>query len=237
MIEETEKTQWNRWLDDFPKLEEVKVDRCFRPREFVELKETQLHLYSDASRQGYASVAYFHLKDTSNQIHCAFAMGKASLASLREISVQRLELTAAVISVRLSKIIPEKLDMVIQRVYYWIDSILVLKCISNERFHSFQSNRLTVIHNGSSLSEWNYVNRDDNPADHGSRGLKLDAMLKNYRWLKGPKFLWETESHWPRMIEIPTLRDGDPEIRKEAQIYAAAVKNDVLESLAYSYPS
>ena len=42
----------------------------------------------------------------------------------------------------------------------------VLKCINNEskRFHTFESNRLTVIHNGSSHSEWHYVNRDNNPA-------------------------------------------------------------------------
>ena len=54
------------------------------------------------------SVAYFHLKDTSTQIHCAFAMGKARLASLREILVSRLELTASVISVRRSNIILAK---------------------------------------------------------------------------------------------------------------------------------
>ena len=234
LIEETEKTQWNRWLDDLPKLEEVKVDRCFRPGEFGEVKETQLHLFSDASRQGYASVAYLRFKDTSNQVHCSFVMGKARLAPLREISIPRLELTAAVISVRLSKIIREELDIVIQRLCYWTDSMSVLKCIRNEskRFHTFESNRLTVIHNGSSLSEWHYVNRDDNPADDGSKGLKLDAMLKNNRWLKGPRFLWETESHWPGMIQIPALKDGDPEVRKEAQIYAATVQNDVLESLA-----
>ena len=45
LIEETEKTQWNRWLDDLPKLEEIKVDRCFRPREFVEVKETITPLF------------------------------------------------------------------------------------------------------------------------------------------------------------------------------------------------
>ena len=39
------------------------------------------------------------------------------------------------------------------------------------------------------------------------------------------------------MIEIPTMRDGDPEARKEAQVYAAGVHNDILESLAYSYPT
>lgn len=115
----------------------------------------------------------------------------------------------------------------------------MLKCINNEskRFHTFESNRLTVIHNGSSPSEWHYVNRDDNPADDSSKGLKLDAMLKNNRWLKGPKFLWKDESHWPKLIEVPTLKDDDPEVRKEAQIYTAAVHNNVLEFVVSRYSS
>ena len=70
---------------------------------------------------------------------------------------------------------------------------------------TFESNRLTVIHDGSSPSEWHYVNRDDNPADDGSKGLKLDVMLNNDRWLKGPKFLWQDESHWPGSIETLAL--------------------------------
>ena len=93
--------------------------------------------------------------------------------------------------------------MKIDRVCYWSQSTSVLKCIENE------SNRLTVILNRSKPSAWRYVNRDDNPADHGSKGLKMDTMLRNDRWLKGPKFLWEDESHWPKMIKIPVLKDDD----------------------------
>ena len=180
LIREAEKIQWRRWLDDLPKLQEVQVDRCFRPREFGEVREVQLHLFSDASRQGYASVAYLRAKDENSQIHCAFVMGKARLAPVREISIPRLELTAAVISVKLSKIIREELDVNFQKVFYWTDSMSVLKCINNEskRFHTFESNGLTVIHKGSSHSEWHYVNRDNNSADDGSKGLKLDDMLK-----------------------------------------------------------
>ena len=127
--------------------------------------------------------------------------------------------------------------MTIDQVHYWTDSTSVLKCINNEskRFHTFESNRLTVIHNGSKPSEWKYVNRDDNPADDGSKGLKRDAMLKNDRWLKGPKFLWENESHWPKMIEIPVLEDGDPEVRKEGQIYVATLQSNVLDDLISYY--
>ena len=78
-------------------------------------------------------------------------MGKARLVPVRDISILRLELTEAVISVRLSKIIREELDLTIQNVYYWTDSTSVLKCIHNEskRFHTIESNRLMVIHNGS----------------------------------------------------------------------------------------
>ena len=164
-------------------------------------------------------------------------MGQARLAPVREISIPRLKLTAAVISVRLSKIIREELDMTIDQVHYCTDSTSVLKCINSEskRFHTFESNRLTVIHNGSKPSEWKYVNRDVNPADDGSKGLKIDSMLKNDRWLKGPKFLWENESHWPKMIEIPVSEDGDPEIRKEAQIYVSTLQSNVLDDLISYY--
>ena len=236
-LEETDKEQWKRWLDDLPKLHQIQVDRCFKPKGFGEIKEVELHLFSDASRQGYAAVAYLRLKDVANQVHCAFVMGKARLAPIREISIPRLELTAAVISVRLSKIIREELDMTIDRVCYWSDSTSVLKCINNEskRFHTFESNRLTVIRNGSKPSEWRYVNRDDNPADDGSKGLKIDTMLRNDRWLKGPKFLWEDESHWPKMIKTPVLKDDDVEVRKEAQIYVSAVQSNVLDDLTSYY--
>ena len=94
--------QWKLWLADLPKLQAIRVDRCFKHVGFGVVKEIQLHLFSDASRLDYSAVAYLRLEDTNEQIHCAFVMGKSRLAPLREISIPRLELTAAVISVRLS---------------------------------------------------------------------------------------------------------------------------------------
>ncbi len=230
-LQENEKLQWKRWLADLPKLQAVRVNRCLKPVGFGEVKEIQLHLFSDASRLGYSVVAYLRLEDTNNQIHCAFVIGKARLAPLREISIPRLELTAAVISVRLSKIIQEELDLAVQRVYYyWTDSMSVLKCINNES-KRFQSNRLSVIRSGSDSSEWKYVNRDVNPADDGSKGVKLDAMITNDRWLRGPEFLWKEQTHWPQMGKIPVLKDDDPEVRKEAQVYLTTAPRNVLETL------
>jgi hypothetical protein len=40
LIEEQEKQQWHRWLTDLPKLEEVNTDRCFKPKDFGEVKSS-----------------------------------------------------------------------------------------------------------------------------------------------------------------------------------------------------
>ena len=236
---EDERTQWRRWLADLPKLSEIRINRCFKPAVFGNIVEIQLHLFSDASRSGYSSVAFLRLTDSDKQVYCAFVIGKSRLAPIREISIPRLELTAAVVSVRLSKIVQEEIDLKIGRIVYWTDSTSVLKCIYNEgkRFHTFESNRLTVIHNGSETTEWRYVNREDNPADDGSKGLKLDDLLKDDRWLKGPEFLWKDEEHWPKLKDTPTMKDNDPEVRKEARVYSMAQAVHPLESLTSYFSS
>jgi hypothetical protein len=82
-----------------------------------------------------------------------------------------------------------------------------------------------------------YVNRDDNPADDGSKGVKLDAMISNDLWLNGPEFLLKDETDWPMMVQVQVLKSDDPEVRKEAQIYATTVRCNVLEMLISHHSS
>ncbi|XP_028407840.1 uncharacterized protein LOC114530421 [Dendronephthya gigantea] len=236
-LPENEFAQWTCWLQDIPKLQEVKISRCFKPLSFSEIKVVQVHLFSDASRVGYAAVAYLRLEEASGNVHIALVMGKSRLAPLREISIPWLELTAAVLSVRLATIIREELDMSIQKTYYWTDYMLVLKCINNQtkQFHTFESNRLTVIHRETDPSEWNYVNQEDNPADDGLKEMRLNVMIQNGRWLAGPTFLKESESEWPRFQGIPSLNDEDPQVRKEIQIYTASLQSNGLDVLISFY--
>ena len=155
-VTDAECLQWERWIDDLDKLREVKIDRCFKPEGFGKVQETQLHLFSDASRKGYSATAYLRLKDITGKIHCSFVIGKARLAPVKETSIPRLELTAAVISVKLSHAIHDELDLAVNKSVYWTDSTSALKCIHNQnkRFHTFESNRLTIIHDSSTPQEW-----------------------------------------------------------------------------------
>ena len=70
-VTDAECLQWERWIDDLDKLREVKIDRCFKPEGFGKVQETQLHLFSDASREGYSAAAYLRLKDATEKIHIA----------------------------------------------------------------------------------------------------------------------------------------------------------------------
>ena len=132
-LEEDGREQWRRWLEDLPAV-------------FGDTVEIQVHLFYDTSRSGYSAVAFIRLTDSDKQVYSAFVMGKAMLAQIREISIPRLELTAAVVSVKHSR--KEGIDLKIERIIYWTDS--VLKCI----IITMDGNRLTVIHNGSETNEW-----------------------------------------------------------------------------------
>ncbi|XP_062616110.1 uncharacterized protein LOC134277820 [Saccostrea cucullata] len=56
-----------------------------------------------------------------------------------------------------------------------------------------------------------------NPADHASRGISADGLLKQENWIKPPNFLFEPEDHWPTPASYLTERelfDNDPEVKK-----------------------
>ena len=84
---------------DLSKLKEVKAERRLKPRDFGVIKTTELHLFSDGSRIGYGAVAYLRLVDDKDRIHCSFILGRARVAPIREITIPRLELSAAIVSV------------------------------------------------------------------------------------------------------------------------------------------
>ena len=97
--------RWEKWRNELPLLERLTVPRCVKPTDFGEVKSRQIHIFSDASTVGYGSVAYQRLCDNEGRIHCSFLMGKAHLAPIKAVTIPRLELTAATVSVRLGEII------------------------------------------------------------------------------------------------------------------------------------
>lgn len=65
-------------------------------------------------------------------IHVAFLLGKARVAPLKQTTIPRLELTAAVLAVRVDKMLRKELQPMLEKSVFWTDSTTVLKYIANE---------------------------------------------------------------------------------------------------------
>ena len=208
--------QWQKWREDLWKLEKLFIPRCLKPKGFGTIISRQLHMFSDASEEGYGVVAYLHTENSEGVIHCGFVMGKARVAPLKKVTIPRMELTAATLAVRLYARIASELDCDINESYFWTDSMSVIRYIANEatRFHTFVANRVSVIREATDVNQWKYVDTKNNPADHASRGLS-SSDLENKSWCTGPQFLWSPEQCWNKTQEISTaLSHDDKEVRK-----------------------
>lgn len=69
-----------------------------------------LILDCQSSVNGYGQCSYLRLVNKSGQVYCSFVMGKARVTPLKNFTVSRLELTAALVSTKASSVLQEELD-------------------------------------------------------------------------------------------------------------------------------
>ncbi|XP_046551822.1 uncharacterized protein LOC124261551 [Haliotis rubra] len=183
--------RWTNWLQEVEMLKGLTVRRCVKPPDFGDVLSQLLHIFSDASSTGYGCSAYIRLFDINGNIHTTLLLGKARLAPLKTLTIPRLELTAATVSVKIGQFLLRELDVNIDRVTYYTDSTTVLQYIRSEknRFPVFVANRVKLIRDFSTPEQWKYVDSKTNPADIASRGSSCSQFLKSIEWFNGPKFL------------------------------------------------
>lgn len=106
-----------------------------------------------------------------------------------------------------------------------------------ERFHTFVANRLAIIHDGSTLDQWKFVETKANPADYATREMTAKDIIQTKIWFNGPMFLWKPEEAWPLLLTvIPEIPDGDPEVKKSAiQSHTVTKETDFMYRVVYAY--
>ena len=90
--------QWTGWLEDLKRLASFKVKRCIKPKHFGQPITAELHNFYDASEDGFCT--YLRIENSESQVHVSFLLGKVRVTPLKQITIPRLELTAAVLAVR-----------------------------------------------------------------------------------------------------------------------------------------
>ena len=89
---------------------------------FESTKSVTLHHFSDASEKGYGTVSYLRMMNQQDKVKCTFLLSKSRVAPLKQISIPRMELTAATVAVRIDIMIKQELDIPIDETYFWTDS-------------------------------------------------------------------------------------------------------------------
>ena len=185
--------RWNYWIEGLPKLECLQFPRCFKPPDFDDVISTDVHYFSDASMKGYGQCAYLRLVNSDGRVHCCLLMAKSRVAPLNSVTIPRMELMAAVTSVKVASLLRRELMLENVDVTFWSDSMIVLGYLKNDskRVHTFVANRVQQIQDQTDVAKWKYVPTEMNPADMASRGLDPHQAGTHDTWMHGPSFLWE----------------------------------------------
>ncbi|XP_058827928.1 uncharacterized protein LOC131687858 [Topomyia yanbarensis] len=191
--------KWRTWLGVLTKVDTVSIPRCYRVKtSSMESNKLQLHIFVDASENGFAAVGYFRYEE-QGVTECAFVAAKTRVAPLKYVSIPRLELQAAVIGARLAKTIVERHRVTINERFFWTDSRDVLCWLNSDhrRYSQFVAFRIGEILENTDVSEWHWLSTQMNVADEGTKWQKLPDLSPSSRWFRGLSFIWMHKHEWP----------------------------------------
>ena len=200
------------------------MPRCYHPKDFGHVVRSEIHSFSDASKDGIGVATYLRQVDESGQVSLAFLYGQAKLTPTHPTTIPRLELCGAVLSALSVKKLSKELSIPIHEVVFYTDSKVVLGYIQNDsrRFYVYVANRVQIIRSVSDPSQWRYIDTALNPADLATRGVPAEH-LKNSKWLVGPEFLRQPLPDFPHHFHEISLILQDPEVRSQVVTCIAEV--------------
>ena len=131
------RSQWELWRRELLLFEQMNISIYFKPNGFRNLKTTELHNISDASVDGYGQCSYLRIVDYNGRIHCSLVIDKSRVNPLKPITINpRMELTAALVSVKVSEMLQREHRYDKLKEFFWTDSQVVLAYIQNDTSRS-----------------------------------------------------------------------------------------------------
>ncbi|XP_055844833.1 uncharacterized protein LOC129911149 [Episyrphus balteatus] len=202
-IKDSEYTNWLKWVKFLPSMETLQIPRCYITHNPKSDFERQLHVFVDASENGFAAVAYLR-NETIDGIECSLIGAKTRVAPLKNLSIPRLELQAAVLGARFAQSIEQSHNMSFSKIVFWSDSKTVLSWIRSDhrRYKQFVAVRVSELLDLTDISKWRWVPTKMNVADEATKWQKIPEFKITSRWFTGPQFLKLHQEHWPQETPI-----------------------------------
>lgn len=211
---------WKNYKSQLVALNELKIPRYVSSQ--ARKEEMQIHGFADSSEKAYGACLYLRTLDSNGEISVHLLCSKSRVAPLKRQTLPRLELCAASLLAKLYDKIKNGLKIEHQA-YFWSDSTIVLAWIAGEpnTWQSFVSNRVKQIQETTTKENWRHVRTHENPADLLSRGVQPSEISQREIWWHGPRWLQETEEHWPTLaLKIPARL---PEKKREIVLASCTI--------------
>ena len=160
---------WQTWELEMLMLMEFSIPRFYQMVDMYP-EEIQVHIFGDASELAFCTVGYLRFEYHDGSRKCVFVTAKTRVAPTKKLSIPRLELQAAVLCVRLARIIEKEHDYNFSSMHIWSDSTTVLHwiCGASTRHVLFIASRLSEILDTTETTQWHYCPTKLNPADDGT---------------------------------------------------------------------
>lgn len=130
-----------------------------------------LHIFVDVIKDAYAVDIFLRIEIRS-EVELIFIAAKSRVASLKNVTILRMELLSVTVGERLTQTIKDVLGWVKMKKYYWCELFTVGAWISkDDNGPVFVQNRVLQIRRLSSPS-WMHLSSDKNLADVPTRGCK-----------------------------------------------------------------
>ena len=213
-------------------LNEVKLERCLTPLDAM--NNPWLIIFCDASRLAFGACAYVRWQLLDGKFGVRFVAAKTRVAPLKELTVPRLELQAAVLASRLAKTILNETRLQIVRIIFFSDSRVVLTWIQDQprRYKAFVSCRVSEIQSNSDPADWFHCPTTMNVGDDLTKGISANEV--NGRWFNGPKFLQLPEDQWPMETSAPDKKEVDKERRRVEIVCPLTIAKPIFDPKRYS---
>jgi len=127
----------------------------------------ELHGFGDASPKAYGAAVYIRVIDSVGQVSSKLVISKSRVALIREVSLPRLELSAAVVTARLLKFAVDILQIKMHRVVCLTDSMVTLHWIRRQSscWKPFVAKRVSEIQLTWVPERWHYCASKQNSPD------------------------------------------------------------------------
>lgn len=216
-VPNTMKLRWQTFHEQLQNLTQFRVPRWLKTGPNVSI---QIHGFCDASMKAYGATIYIRTVNyRTNNINSGLLVSKSRVAPLKTLSIPRLELCAAELLSKLVANVLSTCGLHQAECYMWSDSMVVLHWLkkSPHELKTFVANRIANIQTISQATWWAHVSTSDNPADLLSRGTSPDEIIANKKWLHGPKWLLQPQTHWPKPKLAISMDTKDEIIKEEKQ--------------------